>query len=282
MARNVAYIISFSTIIYIVFVTWKMYTLHTSSAEIEFFFEPKGFCTKNNPKQLKESKWSNHLDSEYGKSHLSHSTIRAAMKDTIVEISKIGIENDIRFVTVGATMLGTFLNNEVLPYDDDLDFGVLSRREWRKVIELDGYENESFVMKVNKYSVCRYSDYHNAIDARLIHKNTGVFADILFYHTKGNMIQSKFEVHGEPSFPMEWFFPLQVSDVCGYEIYIPSQPLKYLEKNYNLHSIEDSKKLVDQLQHGQYEFDFLQKLWKTDGKVISCKEKGSTNTDSRF
>ena len=132
-------------------------------------------------KFFKESKNNNHLDLYYGKEQ-GLTLTQLELKKLLKEFTILCQEKNIKPILMHGSLIGWYFNGKMLPWDNDIDI-VLVGGSIDKLKQLDKFENDNLIIKVNSNSNYRgHDDRHNVIDARVISKNNGVFIDITFFY----------------------------------------------------------------------------------------------------
>ncbi len=122
--------------------------------------------------------------------------IQAVEIEMLKEIDRICVENDIKYFLAGGTLLGAVRSGGVIPWDDDLDIGMLREdyEKFRKVCKTQLSEGYSYSGPFND-SGSHYTTEKIRLDAtyfstRYSSKNVfpdGLFIDILVYDKTSNI-----------------------------------------------------------------------------------------------
>ncbi len=122
--------------------------------------------------------------------------IQAVEIEMLKEIDRICVENDIKYFLAGGTLLGAVRSGGVIPWDDDLDIGMLREdyEKFRKVCKTQLSEGYSYSGPFNG-SGSHYTTEKIRLDAtyfstRYSSKNVfpdGLFIDILVYDKTSNI-----------------------------------------------------------------------------------------------
>lgn len=180
-----------------------------------------------NPKFFNELKGHPHLDARYGtlKEYLDHSDLVYTLKF----FTKYCKEKDIKPVIMHGSLIGLYFNNDMLPWDDDIDI-ILSGN---CITNLTNYENLNFLIEINPNSLDRSKkDKNNIIDARVINKNSGVFIDITFFYEYFSNGRRKLRAKDNHIYNYNDIYPLKKSKLCGSDVFIPSNVEKCLIQEY--------------------------------------------------
>lgn len=181
----------------------------------------------NNPKFFNEMKTNNHLDIRYGV--LKKKNIRSDLIDTLVFFTKYCKEKKIKPIIMHGSLIGLHFNNDILPWDDDIDIILTGNC----INNLQNYEDSKFLIEVNPYSKDRSKDdKNNIIDARIINKTSGVFIDITFFYESYSNGKLELTAKDKHVYDYDDIFPLKKSVFCDCDVYIPSNVKKCLIQEY--------------------------------------------------
>lgn len=162
------------------------------------------------------------------KSHLL--LLYRMMKD----LHDLFVEHDIPYFVEGGTLLGLIRHKGLIPWDDDLDIGILPKDEknvYKVIKKLQpmgyGLQKMGNIMKVfiaNKWikSPIKYS--------------ANPTLDIFVYHRTGSFIQLKhpglFSMWPTAKYTVKEFFPLTLYDFGPFKVYGPKDGEKYCHRLY--------------------------------------------------
>ena len=123
------------------------------------------------------------------------------MVTILKDIDKICSENNINYWIESGTLLGAIRHKGFIPWDDDIDIGML-RQDYEKFVDVcdKRLPEDLFInnYKKNKDMICQWS--------KVVHKNsefieesgvTGLFVDIFpydFYDEEGNVLKKKMKL----------------------------------------------------------------------------------------
>jgi hypothetical protein len=176
---------------------------------------------KNNP----------HLDSTYGTSACSLETLHVELRMLFTFFLSLTKSVHVHPVLMYGGLIGYHLNGEMLPWDDDLDMIVIGEEEIRRLVSMDGWENDQCVFKVNPNYINKDpKDENNKMDARLISKRCGVFIDVMFFWPSVN--SDHYWAKDGNTYQREHLLPLRTIRFMNAVAYIPNQYVKCLEKRY--------------------------------------------------
>jgi lipopolysaccharide cholinephosphotransferase len=146
------------------------------------------------------------------------------MKDVTYAFDKYNIQ----YFIVGGTLLGSIRHGGIMPWDDDMDIGVIDSDIDKMHIALDE------LVKMNKIT---YADTDfGIIKVYSIHNDEYPFMDIFYYTKKEDRYIFKLEQHNE-MWPDCWFheselFPLQKGRFGDLHVNTPFMPLPHLERSF--------------------------------------------------
>lgn len=116
--------------------------------------------------------------------------LRETQIEVLNEIVRICEKNDIKYYLMGGTLLGAIRHKGYIPWDDDLDIGML-REDYERFIEIAPYElSDEYYLETRKYNKNFYLEFsklkknntefnEQALENLDIHK--GIFVDIFPY-----------------------------------------------------------------------------------------------------
>ena len=149
------------------------------------------------------------------------------------KFDKICTENDIPYFAICGTLLGSVRHGEMIPWDDDIDVGILED-EFEKFKSIDfskyGLKCEG-IEKHNTGKIFYIDEYDNGV------KGESIFIDIFFFK---NISGDKY-IYSNPeayiSWPNEFFykseiFPLKRYKFNNIEINGPSEYIPYCERSW--------------------------------------------------
>jgi hypothetical protein len=192
-------------------------------------------------------------------------------KEALREIAQILKENQITFWADCGTCLGIYRHGGAIPWDLDLDIGILSPDFTNVKHALSALDPEKYLVQdwsnrlhpetLLKVYVCKtreYIDiYHFGIDPQtqtisFILSN----ADSIFMPTSWKVREKRFTI---PT-PFETVFPLKVGDFDGIELPVPNQIERYLQMRYGDNLAP--AKIYNEITHA-YEKDLTHPYWQT-------------------
>lgn len=120
-----------------------------------------------------------HLDKRYGKKGLSIIEIKVTLFYLLNQFMKYSFKNNIKPILMHGGLIGYFFNNQILPWDDDLDL-IICDKESKKNLKNENFDN--YIIEVNpNCNIYSIDDKLNKISARVISKINGVFIDITYF-----------------------------------------------------------------------------------------------------
>nr|WP_253308049.1 LicD family protein [Rickettsia endosymbiont of Ceutorhynchus assimilis] len=170
------------------------------------------------------------------------------MKDTHEILTKYQIEYWIE----GGTLLGAVRHQGIIPFDDDLDIGIMHDDEIRLQKTLPEFEKLGYNIEYNKiYSICKKS----CLDIFIFHQE-----DNKFIYTNRDM---------RNKFPFDFFydnelFPLKKYQFGSIEVYGPQNPQENLDRQYP----EWDKYVVIQQPHSNH-LSFLTNIDKRTKFILT-------------
>ena len=151
--------------------------------------------------------------------------LRYLYKSIMTEFNKTNIPIWLDF----GTLLGYYRENDIICYDPDLDLsGFYSdKKHIYKILKLVEQNNKDIYVH-NKCIlpgiICMYA---------VIHKPTGIFADILLYTKKKNRYVGGFPINSfKYIIDKDILEPLQKVMFLGHQVYIPNKPDVLLKQLY--------------------------------------------------
>ncbi|MEW6280211.1 MAG: LicD family protein [Candidatus Eremiobacterota bacterium] len=134
-------------------------------------------------------------------------------------------EAGVDYWLVYGTLLGCYRQADLLPGDDDVDFGA-HEREYARVWELRHRLPPGYSMRDTSYK-------HNG--PKLLVERDGWKADIYFYREEDGMLRS-LERSDHPGdvapFPADYVFPTLSAELLGQPTRLPRDARSYLEHTY--------------------------------------------------
>ncbi len=149
--------------------------------------------------------------------------IDVAMAEKVLkEIKQILDELGVTFFLHSGVCLGAIRDNGIMPWDDDLDLGV--------IIGLNGFKEELIGSIVSTFrengfiTGVRHSDQHISIPLL----KYSVRTDLQFHHSKNH------KIYHYPGIliPLSLFTDLKEIDFLGEKFYVPNPPEEYLRLKY--------------------------------------------------
>lgn len=177
----------------------------------KYFHEPKGHP---------------HYDKRYFKNVMTVGSIQEKLKELFPVLSKYLISKNIKFWLLYGTLLGYYRDKDMIPWDDDIDVGVLfddlDKLPERKII------NGKYLWDRNIDARPCYHDGNNIVIARLICMETGVFIDIFGQCIrKDEVMSSDGNIYDKKD-----IFPLVQTTFLGSHTYVPQNVKKVLTVVY--------------------------------------------------
>lgn len=192
----------------------------------------------------------NHVEKEFYRpmSCLSRRKIQRILLELVWTLAEVLEGNGIPYWLDSGTLLGSYREKTVIPYDKDADIGIsetsyIQLRDNKHDIP-SGYELQVFQGKFH-----RQGTRDAAIPSRFIHKDSGLYVDIFVFLDSTSTPNSfgpvpsicfsgcyrcpRFST-GDTEFkiPREWVYPLQRCSFGGREVLCPAKPELYLDYLY--------------------------------------------------
>jgi phosphorylcholine metabolism protein LicD len=161
----------------------------------------------------------------------SNSETHETLKSLLFEFTKICDEHGIKPILLAGGLLGWNFNQEMLPWDDDLDFVVMPE-DIEKVKALDGYDQPNLFIEVNPHSSILENNPYNMIDARVISKRNGVFIDLVFAFVSPKNPKVLLNKTPHDKFDLELILPQKRSTINGIGVWVPANPQAHLASLY--------------------------------------------------
>lgn len=193
-----------------------------------------------------------------------------AEKEALKEVARLFTENNIPFWVDCGTLLGTYRYGGAIPWDNDIDMGILAPDfenakhvlnaldpEKYLVVDWSGRTKPgTFLVVCIKETGSRIDIGHFAIDQEK-KKITLVLSneDSIFLPEIWKTTERRFVI---PT-PFEMIFPLKKAFFDGIEVFVPNQTEAYLQARYG-QDLRPSK-VYDPITH-QYEKDLTHPYWQ--------------------
>ena len=201
------------------------------------------------PKFFHELSSFSHLDKRFGKPNLKIKHIQNSLINVLMNFMLYCKINDIKPILMYGGLIGYYFNQELLPWDDDIDM-ILTEPY---ISRLKNYDSDDWLIEINPNS-SNYSksDLDNIVSARVISKETGAFIDIVFHTEIDNMLHCK----DGNVYDKDDIYPLQESKFYDIDIYVPNKIESCLIQRYG------DKVLLP--KYKDWEFNSKYKVWLQD------------------
>lgn len=213
-------------------------------------------------KYFNESKFSCHYDSRFGSRLLDASERLPILIELLEVFTRACEEQLITPILMHGALIGWFWNHKLLPWDTDIDLCMplshlaavdtgIRRIEYDKEKYLFDV-NPNYLNRLTLNSHFRENFEPNRIDARFIHKGSGLYIDITALSKKG--------LHGLSTkcphyYNKKQIFPLVRSDLEGIPVWVPHDVRSVLTEEYGLSSVESP------VYRTVYKYDEVTRLW---------------------
>lgn len=170
-------------------------------------------------------------------------------------------ERNLVFWIAHGLLLGWYWNNDLMPWDFDLDVQVTAHdllNQYSK--HHNTLYRDRYLFDVNPHKIYRLHQYDNVIDARFIDTYTGYYVDItgLAFNPKKKVLQCK----SPHSYDVNAIFPLQSSVFIGQEVWVPNRVEPILAKEYKEQSMtRPSHSVASNGRRHNYRFDEKSMKW---------------------
>lgn len=159
---------------------------------------------------------------------MKESSLREAqilMTTILKDIDKICKENNIKYWIESGTLLGAVRHKGFIPWDDDIDIGML-RKDYNKFLEIsEKYLNEDLILTNFRneenigyqWSKVRHK-YSEIVEDGDLSYNKGLFVDIFpydFYEKDQSDIFSKYKKNYKRKFAVLYFSNLELSNITN-------------------------------------------------------------------
>ena len=225
-------------------------------------------------KYFHEAKFASHYDGRFADRQLYYDDRRihlvTMVQAYLLTMDEIGIETFL----VHGTLLGWWWNRRIMPWDDDVDVMVPEKC----IIHLASYYNmtvhhhavpgdyfaREYLLEVNPHYVNSSVDTANAIDARWIDTDTGLFIDITTLRVnqtaKALGIEGALMVKDKHHYKYDEIFPLRDSTFEGYPVKVPYEYSNLLVEEYGVQALTEAR-------FQNHRFDGKTKDWVPFGLV---------------
>jgi hypothetical protein len=190
-----------------------------------------------------------HYDARYFRGFVDSEVIPSILVKLLKKFGRVCAAAGVRPILMHGGLIGWHWNRRFLPWDDDLDLCLLHP----ELIALEeqgsecwAYDRRFYHFEINpnhRDRATRNRNFRdgtepNKIDARFIHTPTGIFIDItaLAMLSDGRLGTKCPHVYRE-----EDLFPLQLSEIEGVPVWVPSHVEEVLSQEYGRRAVTDPK-----------------------------------------
>jgi hypothetical protein len=208
-------------------------------------------------KYYNESGFDNHYDARFFRGELNRDSRVMVLGELLCTLSQMGREYGFKPILMHGSLLGWWWNRMVLPWDLDIDVCITLSELYRLVDVVSTREDHLWDVNPNFMERSTLNIHHtndiepNRIDARLIHKGTGVYIDITA------LLQSQPEVLCTKCphyFYYYDIYPLRSTYLNGVEVSVPARVKTVLHEEYG-------SRCTEQEEFGGWRFDRAIRLW---------------------
>ena len=172
--------------------------------------------------------------------------IHSQLLDMLTFFIKLAKEHNITWWLTDGSLLGQVRNNKIIPWDDDIDIGVLYK-DYDKLVKLSNMDME--------YRICRSAFGFKVYKSKL---HSYPFIDLFVYDSlcdnpkvygwAGPCDSSFKSWYGHSLIPNLYYkkdelFPLKLGKFNDIKVYLPYQPKKYLYRQYGEDCLENQKRV---------------------------------------
>ncbi|GAA5483824.1 glycosyltransferase [Haloferula sargassicola] len=190
------------------------------------------------PKHFQEA-GGGHYDARYFREVVDSTTAREVLLQLSGEFVSMCEASGVQPILMHGGLLGWFWSGKPFPWDDDLDFCLLHedlKRLDARTVRESGYDELNYLFEINPNHLNRTSANghwkenreQNKIDARFIHRDTGLFIDITALASEEGLLVTKCPHR----YRKKNLLPLSEADFCGTKVHVPANPQAVLEQEY--------------------------------------------------
>jgi len=137
-------------------------------------------------------------------------------KELLIKFIEFTEQYNIPYFAIGGTLLGSIRNGGLLPFDDDIDVGVLDNYEHYLI----NYKDDTYYFEKVWYGY------------KFKKKISTMFIDVMIFEKKDNKYKIINNSWPEYYFEMGEIFPLNKRNFSGIDVNIPAKPLNNLTHYY--------------------------------------------------
>ena len=214
----------------------------------------------------------------YG-SKMYKQSLREPLKELFANWAQWCDDNSIKYVIGHGTLLGWIWNERILLWDEDLEV-MIDQGTFIYLIKYNQTKiNGRYLLDINPYYRYRGYGEHNAIDAKFIDLEKGLYIDItMLSHTNHNATNATIFKYGLASeslnctencledksvhrYDYDLIFPFRRAKLEGIDTWIPNKPDEVLDQEYTSDARLNPEFTV-------YSWDFPEDWVPDDSKVI--------------
>lgn len=143
------------------------------------------------------------------------------LKDLYIELTRFFEESNISYFAIGGTLIGTVRNGGLLPFDDDIDIGILDK----DVEKIEKYNNDNYYFEKTGFG---YKIFKKNDDTK-----PKIFIDIMVFEIKNNMYKVINGNWGSESIKENELYPLLKMKYSDLDINVPNKYKEYLDRAFS-------------------------------------------------
>ena len=186
------------------------------------------------PKFFKEPRGHHHFDVRFftGEDNLTKASIHARLHSIAAVWASWARNHHVQWWLVYGSLLGAWRTGDIIPWDNDLDFGML-RRDLLHLPARVQLDNITFFER-NPYAYeTSTQDHSNVVDARIVCTHTGLFADFFAYHQTADDSTFYMNKSGDAVMDETDIFPLTRIRFGSLHLPAPAETVSLLNKWYS-------------------------------------------------
>ncbi len=138
-------------------------------------------------------------------------------KELFLEFLKIAKKYKIKYFAMAGTLIGTIRNGGLIPYDDDIDLGIL-------------FDD---IHKIHKYSNKNYYFQVFVFGYKFKKRGSNIFIDLFLFEKDKNIYKVINNLYPKEAIKEDELFPLTPKKFNNIQINVPYKYKKYLNRAFN-------------------------------------------------